>query len=93
MDGFNMMTAMPRRSAMLGKPGESPATGSMSGGPRKSAAPLMGEMSSFMGFAGIPEEEEVDSNDWFLNKDDHTVLGDSYKNVKIFVTMRDYGAP
>ena len=54
---------------------------------------MIGELSSFTGFAGIPEEEEVDSNDWFLNKDDHTVLGEGYKNVKIFVTMRDYGAP
>jgi hypothetical protein len=80
---------------MIGKPGgpEQMDGASFSGGPRPSAAPTIGEMSGFMGFAGIPEEDEVDTNDWFLKKDDHTVLGDAYKNVRIFMTKRDYGAP
>lgn len=66
--------------------------GSMAGGPRQSAAPTIGEISGFMGFAGIKEEDEVDTNDWFLNKEEHTILGDGYHNVRMFITARDYGA-
>lgn len=90
-DSGSRRAAMPRRSAMHGRPGEPGSMGSMSGA-RPSAAPTIGEVSGFIGFAGIQEEDEVDGNDWFLNKEEHLVLGDSYLNVRMFMTARDYGA-
>ena len=90
MDGFNMMAppargtrreALPRRSAVTG-PGARPSEVSAGGG-----AP---HISSFAGFAGIEEEQEVDTDDWYENKTDHEILA-KYDGVNIYLTDKGFG--
>lgn len=89
MDGFNMMQApargsrreaLPRRSAVTGL-GARPSEASSGGAP---------PIGSFMGFAGIDEEPEVDLDDWYENKKDHQNLA-SYKGVHIYLTDKGFG--
>ena len=73
--------ALPRRSAVTG-PASRPSEMSSAAG-----APHIG---SFMGFAGIEEEPEIDTDDWYENKKDHQNLA-CYSGVHIYLTDKGFG--
>lgn len=63
--------AIPRRSALHGRSSEA--------GNKGPSAPSIG---AFTGFV-IDEEEEAgpDPNDWFLNKENHLIVTEDFKDV------------
>ena len=44
---------------------------------------------TFMGFAGIEEEDEDIKEDWFKNTEEHHTLAGGYRNVNIYLTLKD----
>ena len=79
--------AMPRRSAITANPRMSEMQ--MPGG--RGGAPSIMEASGFMGFAGIAEEEEVDTDDWYENKKGHVTLAGAFEGVGVYLTDKGFG--